>query len=321
MSLFGDSSKCCLNLLELIRQAHLPVFPRSNDARLASPLTLQRVVHLEDGSIKIVDNPGAPSVFLTSIDSSSSLRGALDFMQKSGRSVRFAECSDPLICGQAAELGAAYASGKYGMRVLPKVQLDASMSRSELKQTMQDYIDLHPDLDWLYIHQGALPLEPLLEALQGHDTRLMLGLWAMDESVAALPLARAKVFGLVAARPFGDMVGSRAMPDLVQNFYTSERAADFADLHYVMGYASVALWSIAVQRVIEQGKEPDCGNLLDALNALHDVQTGGLLPTVTLSAEDHRPLMRANIYKIDREGSFTYVDDFTVDRQKDWLGW
>ena len=321
VTLFGDSTKCCLDLADSIGQARMPAFSRSNDARLASPVTIQRVAHLEDGSIKIVDNPGAPYNYSAIIDSSSALRGGVDFMQKNGRNLGFVRCADDDLCAPSTELGRAYASGKYGMQVSDDLLLDVSMNDAEIRRAVSTYIADNPSLDWIYLAQGGLPVAPVLAALQGHETRLMLGVWSMKEDLASIRAARGKVFGLVVARPFGDMAGAQAMPDLVSGFHRNARDLQMANVHYVMGYATVALWSIAVQRVLDQGEEPSRENLKKALDTMTNIQTGGLLNSITFSQEDHRASLKGSIYRVDGEGSFDFVEDFEIERRKTWLGW
>ena len=73
LTLFGGGEAAHILLNDKVTEAGLPVFPRSLSGRLASPVTVQRAAHLEDGSIMLVDNPGSPYVYPVAMDSSSSM--------------------------------------------------------------------------------------------------------------------------------------------------------------------------------------------------------------------------------------------------------
>ncbi len=322
VTLFADDAETTQALLEPTRDAEMPVFPRSLAGRFASPVAVQRAIELEDGAIKIVVNPGAPSHYPVAIDESSALRGAVTFMAGRGRSVAFIRCAPDLICSETVEMGRSYAAGEHGMSVLDDLVLDPEDSFALVRQKVRAYLARDP-VDWLWLGSDKVSIAAIVEALDGTETRLMAGTVVMHEQLDSQlrGRARARVYGVVVATPFGDMVKAQVMPELVTAFHRYDRPAELATVQYAMGYASVALWSIAVERLLARGDEVSRTEIKAVMDEMVDVQTGGLLQAASFSIDDHRPSMAASIYWFDREGTFRLAAEFKVERRKSWLGW
>ena len=60
--------------------------------------------------------------------------------------------------------------------------------------------------------------------------------------------------------------------------------------------------------------------LKDALETIKDFETGGLTPPLTYTPTDHRATTTCGLYTI-KGGQLTLVEDVSVDRQDEYLGW
>ena len=111
------------------------------------------------------------------------------------------------------------------------------------------------------------------------------------------------------------------MQELVQ-IHDAYRASDeHADVYYVMGYATVVAWEIAVSRVLGRGEEVTRDSIKAALEASDNVATGGLLPTLTFTPKDHRPTTEVRIYGFDASGALRFEETKKLERRSEWLGW
>lgn len=111
------------------------------------------------------------------------------------------------------------------------------------------------------------------------------------------------------------------MSEVVENHARFDGDPSTATVHFVMGYAAVALWSIAVERLLARGQQVTRESLAEEFEAFADVNTGRLLAPVSYSAEDHRPCTQGHVFHLDREGIFRQVMAFQVERLSTWLGY
>lgn len=326
LTLFSSETSETQVLLDEVKKASLPVFSKSTSGTLTSPVGITQALTLEDGSIKVLENPGTPFNFFTTIDSSSAARAAVDFIAASGgHTITFACCTDTDSCGGAVEAARAYAKGRYEMEVLDDLLMAYNDTPENITAKPQVYLAHHPSAEWLWLGTPRSITAGIIKSLRNADIKFMVDVYSMNESLDNLSegAGRGKVFGLVAATPFGDMVASQAMPDLVRTHRQSTRHAedDFMDLDYVMGYAQVAIWSIAVERLLAKNEKISRENLRGELESMRHVHTGGLLKPVGFTPEDHRPSLAADVYKIDKNGVFSHIDLLEVERKTKWLGW
>ncbi|MBW2699608.1 MAG: ABC transporter substrate-binding protein [Deltaproteobacteria bacterium] len=326
VTLFSSGTSETQILLDEIKNASLPVFSKSTSGTLTSPVGSTQTIELEDGTIKILENPGTPYNFFTSIDSSSAARAAVDFIAASGgHTITFACCTDTDSCGGAVEAARHYLKGRYDMEVLDDLPIAYNDTPENISAKPRVYLLHHPSAEWLWLGTPRSISAEIIKVLRDKDLKFLVDVSSMNEALDDLSegAGRGKVFGLVAATPFGDMVASQAMPDLVRTHTQSTRHAedDFMDLDYVMGYAQVALWSIAVERLQAKNEKISRENLRGELESMRQVNTGGLLKPVGFTPEDHRPSLAADVYKIDKNGLFTHIDLLEVERKTEWLGW
>lgn len=323
ITMFGFGTDESRVLSERVTSAKMPFFTASCAGSLASPLTLDRTIQLEDGTERRIVNPGLPYNYFVTTDYSSSARAGLDFIaSRGGRTITFANCSSEY-CSEPVAAARPYAIGQLGMTVYDDLEIQTTDAQDTVNQKVKDYFSTHPTPAWIWLAANEATAARIIQAMGEVSVKFMTNVFSMSEGLdaASLRLSRGKVHGIVCARPYGDTFNSEIMADLV-TVHDRYRAKDeFANVYYVMGYATVAIWSIAVERVLASGAELNRESLQRALESMSMVKTGALLKPVSYSQADHRPSLIADVYQIDEEGKFKIMDTITVARTDAWLGW
>jgi len=201
--------------------------------------------------------------------------------------------------------------------------VETTDSVETVNQKVADYLASHPNPGWIWVAVNEASAARIIQAMSDVNVKFMTNVFSMSESLdeAALRSARGKVHGIVCARPYGDTFNSEIMADLVTVHDRYRPKDEFANVYYVMGYATIAVWSIAIERVLAGDDELSRENLQRALESMTLVKTGSLIKPITYSPVDHRPSMAADIFQIDTEGKFKIMDTITVERRDTWLGW
>lgn len=334
ITVFGGGSRGAESLVGEATEAQMPFFPQALAPSIGNPTSRDETITLPDGTPLAIDTPGAPYHFPVGPDDTSVLRLGLEFMASiGGRVLTFGHCTTLAECSGSVEVGKALARGRYGMTVLDDLVIETDESPSEVTTKVQAYLAASPTAEWIWLGHGHATAANVIAAAAGADVRFMAGLSTMDEQLyidAGRPEA-GRLFGAVATTPFGALADVPAMQDLVTTYqrYREQEVDDgthttprnLANVHYVRGYATVVVWEIAVGRILVRGDELTRTAVRDELDALTNVNTGGLLPPVTYTATDHRPAQQIDIYTFEDDGTFQYRNTQRLERSPETLGW
>jgi ABC-type branched-subunit amino acid transport system substrate-binding protein len=104
---------------------------------------------------------------------------------------------------------------------------------------------------------------------------------------------------------------------------TPRKLEDYRDVRYVQGYAAAAMWAKAMNLAIDRGsKNPTGEELKSALESFNGQDVDGLTAgPITFTGGDHRPQSSASIYRVDQNGSLSFVNKFAIGLVPDWLGY
>lgn len=323
VTVFGHDAESTLSLLDKINTARLPFVSQSLDASLSAPTPLVQTYTDAEGQTQQATAPGAPHNFFMGLDDSSSVRAALDFVAWSGgRRIAFSYCTSRRYCRGPLEPAKSYARWRLGLDLAPDLVIEPGWDNSAIASVVGPYLDT-AGADWIWLSHPRGTCAAILRVAGNSTARFVVSSSGIDEGFDADTegAARGRVYGLVHATPFGAMLGVPAMLDLVEAHDRYRSTAPMGNVHYVMGYASVVVWEIALERLVASGDVITRDSIKSSLEALRGVHTGGLLPPLTYRAEDHRPTTQVDIYGIDTDGKFAFQTTAETERRKDWLGW
>jgi hypothetical protein len=105
---------------------------------------------------------------------------------------------------------------------------------------------------------------------------------------------------------------------------TSPRTSEkYRDVRYVQGYVAAMMWRHGMETAIKAGhRNPTGEDLKNALETFNSLDMQGLTADpISFSASDHRPQSGDNIYKLNKDGQFTFVKRYNIALVPDWLGW
>jgi branched-chain amino acid transport system substrate-binding protein len=201
---------------------------------------------------------------------------------------------------------------KMGLEIGPdiSVALNATDATSQLLQ-MKEF---GPDFAWIGGTTASTAVIIKDAAKLELPTKFIVNTWGIDENLARLAGAAAdgRTMGFIVVRPFGyDIPASAEIKKVAgDNKYT---------LHYNKSWASMMVMTEGLKRAKEKGELTGPG-LKAAIETLTDYDTGGLTPPLTFTSEDHRATTTCGLYKIEG-GALQLVQDLTIDRTKEYLGW
>jgi branched-chain amino acid transport system substrate-binding protein len=320
-TIFGYGTHSTIGLLDRITLSEMLYITKSFAGPLAAPKARVETVTLEDNTTLDLNHPGAPYNFFVGTDYSTSIRGALDFVGSSGGGrIAFAHCTNDYACTSPLAAGKAYATGR--LDVDEDITVEQAATQSEVDAIVQTYLDTHP-VDWIWLGTTHDAAARIIRAAASYDVRFIANPWAFSEDLDAATSgdARGRVFGIVNATPYGAVVDSPAMLELVELHDRNHDPDEVANIHYVLGYATVVVWEIAIDRLRAAGDEVTTASIKDSLESLRGINTGGLLPPVSYSDADHRPSMSIDVYGIDLDGRLAYQTTTSLERRDDWLGY
>ncbi len=201
---------------------------------------------------------------------------------------------------------------KMGLEVGPdiSVALNATDATSQLLQ-MKEF---NPEFAWIGGTTSSTAVIIKDAAKLGLNTKFLINTWGIDENLPKLAgeAAEGRAMGFVVVRPFGYDVPEMAKIKTIagDKSYT---------LHYNKSWTSMMVMWEALKRAKAAGQLTGPG-LKAALETIKDMDTGGLTPLLTYTPTDHRATTTCGLYVI-KDGKLTLVDDLSIERTDEYLGW
>ncbi|MCL6551857.1 MAG: ABC transporter substrate-binding protein [Firmicutes bacterium] len=169
----------------------------------------------------------------------------------------------------------------------------------------------------------------------GLPTRWFVNVWGFDENMIKLIGAAAEgTYGSTPHAYFGEPVpGMKTIFDAYRRFQGKEvpqfqwgttQTPYIAS--YIRGWLNVYLLRRGLEQIVDgwssYGRLGGFAgvNVRSALELLRNWDPEGLAPPITLTRDDHRPSTTTRIMQV-RNGRIVVVEQVTVERRKDWLGY
>ena len=169
----------------------------------------------------------------------------------------------------------------------------------------------------------------------GLKTRWFVNVWGYDENMIKLIGPSAE--GVMASTPhayYGEPVpGMRTMFDAYRRFQGKEVPKfDWGTTQspfiasYIRGWLNVFMLKRGLEHIVDGWSSyANLGgfggpNVRSALELLKDWDPDGLAPSITVTRTDHRPSTVTRIVVV-KNGRIMVVEQVTVERRKDWLGY
>jgi branched-chain amino acid transport system substrate-binding protein len=201
---------------------------------------------------------------------------------------------------------------KEGLEVGPdiSVALNATDATSQLLQ-MKEF---DPQYAWIggTVSSTAVIIKDAVKL--GLNTKFLINTWGIDENLikVAGEAAEGRAFGFIVVRPFGYDV------PMTKNIKTVTGDKEYS-LQFNKSWTSMMVMWEGLKKAKAAGALTGPG-LKAALETLKDFDTGGLTPPLTYTPEDHRATTTCGLYTI-KGGKLDLVEDLTLDRTKEYLGW
>jgi len=148
---------------------------------------------------------------------------------------------------------------------------------------------------------------------QGFDAKIIGNIYAATENVINTAGADAEGhYGMYGTVAYGDM-SAPGMEGIM--------ACDYKDkqhTHFIRGWAQALMTAEAMTRLCKAGKKITGPNLKAAFETMKDFSPGGLVPPITITADDHFASMVVPVYQV-QNGKWVKVWDNTLDKSK--YGW
>jgi branched-chain amino acid transport system substrate-binding protein len=187
---------------------------------------------------------------------------------------------------------------KMGLDIGPDIWIYELSSPPAFFSVMQSY-----NPDFAYLSLSSKETSSILQAATETSlrNRWVCSMRAFDESLSSFN----GVLGVQPVAPFGDDVpGMGAIKEAHQRWHPY----DAHTLSYVEGWATVQVIREALGRSFpEQGFSRE--RVKSALESFKNFVVGGLIPPLTITAQDHRPSVESRIFII-KDGKFLRYTDF-----------
>ncbi|RQW78168.1 MAG: ABC transporter substrate-binding protein [Geobacter sp.] len=266
----------------------------------------------------LTDPTKTPYNFFVGASYSDQIRGFLQFVKKEwkdkSRAPKVAFIYPNHGFGKAPiEAGRQYAK-ELGIElvdeeIIPASFQDVTSNLLNMQKKAPDYAYVQTTVSWC-----AILLKDAKKL--GLKTRFFLGNYGMTEALPLLAKEAAEgVYGMATHVPYGANVkGMKALND----WHKKNHPNDQHDTVYVRGWAYGLTWAEGL-KIADKNKQLNGEGVKKALETMKNFDTGGLVPPITYTADDHRPTTKTTIYVI-KGGKMTKVEDQETSRRKEWLG-
>jgi len=205
--------------------------------------------------------------------------------------------------------------------------LDATYEQVDVM--MKDYFAANPDVDWLWTGNSITTAAYVAKAAKKYNAKISVihNMWGMDERMwgACGADCVGNNFVVLSFAAFGDLryTGMEAVVALNKKWrqMDGEPEDKWANVRYVQGYVSFYMFRKALEKVIDDKKEPTGRNIKEAYESFRSLESGGLTSPISFTPQDHRPTNRTRIYGMNEFGKLRFEDEVSVQLQADWLGW
>jgi branched-chain amino acid transport system substrate-binding protein len=195
-----------------------------------------------------------------------------------------------------------YAKG-IGLDIGPDIWISEFSSPLAFLSAMQSY-----NPDFAYLSLTPKETSSVLQAAKemGLRNRWLCNMRAFDESLSPFD----GVLGVQPVAPFGeDVPGMVGIKEAHQRWHPY----DTHTLSYVEGWATIQVIKEALGRSLpEQGFSRE--RVKSALESFKNFVVGGLIPPLTITAQDHRPSVESKIVIIKDGRIVRYTDFISVER-------
>lgn len=132
--------------------------------------------------------------------------------------------------------------------------------------------------------------------------------WCADELLVKLAGPAAE--NVIGAMPFTPpTVEVPGMKDAAEYLKSQGSSLQEKGLHYIQGWATMAVMTEGIKRVVEGGKDLTGENLKAALEGISNFETGGVTASITFTASDHRGSKAMKLFQV-KNGQWTQLTDF-----------
>jgi branched-chain amino acid transport system substrate-binding protein len=121
--------------------------------------------------------------------------------------------------------------------------------------------------------------------------------WCADELF--VELAGDAADGTLGAIPFTPTTVEVPGQEAPREYLGGQEALEEATLHFTQGWAAMDVMAEAIERTLNNDMELTGPNIRDTMQQMEDYETGGLMPPVTFTAEDHRANRALAIYEVE----------------------
>lgn len=305
-------------------------------------------------------SPGYPYIFFPATDYSTAIRIGIQAAWKiaPGRIAMAHETADKcLYCVDPLVAGKSYVLQLPGMLLGEDVivpQTSSAADEPSVVQPITNYMQREIDrkiadpayvpVSWIWtgnsvfssslIGKAAAMAQELINAQldPSHQwtLRVMSNNWGIGETSPGICGTGCSniVYGLFPVPRYGDLQNSEGMTGLME-VHDKYRGKDghaldaYRDVRYVQGYAAALMWHQAVERAIDAGYTTPTGeNLKKILESFNDVDLKSMTAgPISFNSTDHRPQSNASVYRITEEGSFAFIDSYSISLDPNWLGY
>lgn len=259
---------------------------------LRSKIAQDRVPFMSGSLSESLGDPKqAPYNFLPGASYSDQFRASLDWIKKDWASrggsgapkVALMHHPSPFGLSPWTQGGQEYAR-KIGVDAeayeMPKGATDYTAELSRIRQSGAEYVVFQT-----VSSPAALALKNASDLGMKDVTFVCLN-WCSDENV--LNLAGPAAEGLVGAMPFAPPSANAAgFADMRSHLQSKGSTLEKEGSHYAQGWATMALMTEGIRRVVASGQEVTGENIKAALEELKDHDTGGVTAPVTFGTDEH----------------------------------
>lgn len=193
--------------------------------------------------------------------------------------------------------------------IIPASFQDVTSNLLNMQKKSPDYAYVQTTVSWC-----AILLKDAKKL--GIKTKFFLGNYGMTEALPLLAKEAAEgVYGMATHAPYGANVpGMKKLMD----WHKKNHPNDTHDTVYVRGWTYGLTWAEGL-KIADKNKQLTGEGVKKALETMRNFDTGGLVPPITYTSDDHRPTTQTTIYVI-KGGKMVKVEDQTTPRKKEWLG-
>jgi len=301
-------------------------------------------------------SPGYPFSFFAGTDYSTGGRAGMAFVNRqAGRKVAFFGCTNAFCQGPLAAIKT-YARDELGLELGRDLVIELTDDATTIDAKVLAFFEEerayqadHPEYvlpDWIWIANdfstGSLIGSAVgkVRETQGLDVRCIANVTVFHEDFVRFCQGRCidYFYAMTPFASYGENVPGMADVMRIHDKWRTVDAAGWNDnppevdeagdpltyrnVRYVQGYAAMLLWTQAMERLIDVGKEISGRELRNVLESFDNVNMLGITQPLSFTAADHRPQMTERFYAFRADGVPVLIPpEQSVFALDEWLGW